>query len=304
MASLQAHFLDLFLRWQVKRRMQHITDINAARAALAGPPPPKVGPDIRITEDRLGGIPGEWITCTSARPRATLVYLHGGGYIACSPRTHRSITMAYARAGLRVFAPDYRLAPEHPFPAAVEDAVAAFRAVHAAATEPVVTGGDSAGGGLALAMMLALRDGGDALPLRAALFSPWTDLAVTGATVDSNSRRDAMFNAEMLRRAPPSYLGDADPRDPLASPVFADLRGLPPLLIHVGEREVLLDDSRRLAERARAAGVKVTISVWPAVPHVWQLAQALVPEARQSMRQAAAFLLEGTAAPIPARAAA
>jgi len=304
LASVQAHFLDLFLRWQVKRRMQHITDINAARAALAGPPPPKVGPDIRITEDRLGGIPGEWITCTSAPPRATLVYLHGGGYIACSPRTHRPITMAYARAGLRVFAPDYRLAPENPFPAAVEDAVAAFRAVHAAATEPVVAGGDSAGGGLALAMMLALRDGGDALPLRAALFSPWTDLAVTGATVESNSRRDAMFNAEMLRRAPPSYLGDADPRDPLASPVFADLRGLPPLLIHVGEREVLLDDSRRLAERARAAGVQVSISVWPAVPHVWQLAQALVPEARQSMRQAAAFLLEGTAEPIPARAAA
>jgi acetyl esterase/lipase len=153
-------------------------------------------------------------------------------------------------------------------------------------------------------MMLALRDAGDPLPLRAALFSPWTDLAVTGATVDSNSDRDPMFSAAMVRRAPAAYLGEADPLHPLASPVFAELAGLPPLLIHVGDREVLLDDSRRLAVRARAAGVDVTLSVWPAVPHVWQLAQALVPEARQSMRQAGAFLLAGTAAAIPARAAA
>ncbi len=220
----------------------------------------------------------------------TLLYLHGGGFIACSPRTHRPITGWFARHGFRVFAPDYRLAPEHPFPAAVEDAVAAWRALRAATPGRIVVAGDSAGGNLSLALMLALRNEGAVLPDAAALFSPATDMAGTGGSMHSNSGRDAMFRGDALQHLAAAYLGGADPRTPLASPLYGDLAGLPPLLIHVGEREVLRDDSTRLAERARAAGVLVDLQVWPVVPHVWQLAHATVPEARRSLAAAAAFL--------------
>lgn len=280
------------MRWHVKRKLGRVTDVEDVRRALGPPrlPPPR---GVTITPDTLGGVPGEWVAADGVPARATLLYLHGGGYIACSPATHRPITMAYARRGLRVFAPDYRLAPEHPYPAAVQDAAAAYRGLRDAPGRVgrIVTGGDSAGGGLAVAMMLMLRDAGDALPAAAALFSPWTDLAVTGGTIDSNTRWDAMFTGAIIRRGPEPYLGGADPYTPLASPLYADLAGLPPLLIHAGAREVLLDDSRRLAERGRAAGLAVSLSVWPVLPHVWQLAQGFVPEAARSLDEAAAFLL-------------
>ncbi|MGH9676801.1 MAG: alpha/beta hydrolase, partial [Candidatus Acidiferrum sp.] len=220
-----------------------------------------------------------------------LLYLHGGGYFGCSAETHRPITCSFAREGFRVYAPDYRLAPEHPFPAAVEDALAAYRGLRELgfAGERIVVGGESAGGGLTLALLLALRDKGEELPAAAILFSPWTDLAATGDSIQNNSKRCAMFDGADIAPTARHYVGNADPKNPLVSPLYGDLRGLPPMVIHVGADEVLLDDSTRLAEKARAAGVAVELKIWPVVPHAWQLAPHKIPEARQSLREAAEF---------------
>jgi acetyl esterase/lipase len=232
-----------------------------------------------------------------------LLYLHGGGYFACSPRTHRPITGTYARHGFEVFVPDYRLAPEHPFPAAVDDALAAWNGLleqgHVA--HRLTVSGDSAGGGLSLALLLTLRDRGQAQPAAAALLSPWTDLAGTGSSVTTNAASDAMFWAPGLIQAGAFYLGNTPPQNPIASPNYADLAGLPPMIIHAGAREMLRDDSTRLAEHAAAAHVPAELKIWPVVPHVWQLAQ-FVPEARQSLAEMAAFLLRHVnAAPPEAR---
>jgi monoterpene epsilon-lactone hydrolase len=275
----------LLLKATVKRKLRRSPDPRAARAAL------QAGAADTVGSDSVGGVPGEWLGPPDA-PR-TLLYLHGGGYFACSSRTHRPLTQVLARAGLRLFAADYRLAPEHPYPAAPDDAVAAYRGLLDAGAEGVVVAGDSAGGGLALALMLRLRELGVALPARAALFSPWTDLAATGESIRLNTRRDAMFVGDGIASGADAYVGGADRRDPLISPLHGDLAGLPPLLIHVGADEVLRDDSTRLAERARAAGVAVDLKVWPVVPHVWQIMAKFIPEGRQSLDAAARFLMAG-----------
>ncbi len=283
MASLQAHVTSWILKRRLKPRLARATTALEVRRLLR-PEPMKVPADVRITADKIAGVPGEWVE--AGKPDVTLLYLHGGGYVACSAETHRPITVGFAQNGLRVFAPDYRMAPEHPFPAAVDDALAVYRAL----TGKIVVAGDSAGGGLALAMLVSLRDAGEPLPSAVALFSPWTDLAATGESLVSNNRRCALFYGANIQKGARSYLGDADPRNPLASPLYADLSQLPPMLIHVGQNEVLLDDSKRLAEKARAAGVKVELKIWPVVPHDWQLMPSM-PEARQSLREAAKFLL-------------
>jgi monoterpene epsilon-lactone hydrolase len=294
MASWQAHAVDAMLRVMVKRRMRNNTDVASVRQILQSSRLP-VPHDVTYAPHWLGGVEGERVEAPSAAPNApALLYLHGGGYFACSPRTYRPITSWFAKAGFRVFAPAYRLAPEHRFPAAVLDAETAYLALldagHAADNTVVV--GDSAGGGLALALLLRLRDRKHRLPAAAALFSPWTDLAVTGASIQGNARREAMFWAPGIPAAAAFYLGGADSHTPLASPLYGDLRGLPPLIIHVGDRETLRDDSTRLAERARAACVRTELRVWPVVPHVWQLMHGFVPEARESLHQAAIFLKE------------
>ncbi|HYL83347.1 MAG TPA: alpha/beta hydrolase [Candidatus Angelobacter sp.] len=296
MASPQAHLAVWIIKWRVKRRLKGCRDYRLARQILR-PDPYKVPSAVRITAMELGGVGGEWVE--GAKPGGlTLLYLHGGGYFGCSAESHRAITAGFALQGFRVYAPNYRLAPEHPFPAAVEDAVAVYRALLDSGIPPdrLVVAGDSAGGGLALSLLLTLRASKTPLPAAAALFSPWTDLAATGDSVRTNSQRCALFHGPAVAPTALWYLGDADPKNPLASPLYAELSGLPPLLIHVGEDEVLRDDSTRLAEKARAAGVPVELKVWPVVPHVWQLAPTKIPEARQSMRETAAFLRERAAA--------
>jgi monoterpene epsilon-lactone hydrolase len=290
MASIQAHLAVWIIKWRVKRRLKGVRDYRRAREILR-PDPYKVPPSIRVTPAQLGGVPGEWVEGLNAGD-LVLLYLHGGGYFGCSAETHRPITVGFALQGFRVFAPDYRLAPENRFPAAVDDAVAVYRALLIAGHAPqnIVVSGESAGGGLTLSLMLALRAAAVPLPAGAALFSPWTDLAATGDSIRTNADRCAMFSGADIAPTARYYLGDTDPRNLLASPLYADLSGLPPLLIHVGEDEVLRDDSTRLAERARAAGVAVELKVWPVVPHAWQLAPHLIPEGRQSLREAAEFL--------------
>jgi acetyl esterase/lipase len=310
MASWQAHVLDALLRVTVKRRLRQNTDLAHVRAVLNSGNLP-IPPNIAYRRHQFGRVGGEWVLAPDAGAAPpVLLYLHGGGYFACSAVTHRSITSWFAKAGFSVFVPDYRLAPEHPYPAAVEDAEAAYLALldqgHDAGN--IVVAGDSAGGGLTLALLLRLRDRLHRLPASAALFSPWTDLAGTGASVKTNATRDAMFTGAGLTAAAAFYLGRTSARTPLASPLYGDLRGLPPLLIHVGARELLRDDSTRLAERAQEAGVRVTLRVWPVVPHVWQLLHRFVPEGRESLRETAAFLRaavgDGTAGHAPRELAA
>ncbi len=292
-ASWQAHVLAWYLRQTFKPRLNRARDIAHLRR-LFTPPRFRVPREIRIEAASVGGVPGEWVT--GADPDSTiLVYLHGGGYFGCSAETHRAITVGFAREGFRVFAPDYRRAPEHVFPAALDDAMAVYRALPGDASQVIISG-ESAGGGLALALLVALRDAGISLPPAAAVFSPWTDLAASGASVHDNEARCAMFLASSVVSAARGYLGDTDPSHPLASPLYADLHGLPPLMIHVGQDEVLRDDSIRFAERARAAGVPVELKIWPVVPHAWQLAYAVMPEARQSLREASVFLWSAVAA--------
>lgn len=291
MASWQAHALDAIVRVRVKRKLKQNPSLETVRRVMnaGGLPAPK---DVEYRAATVGGIAGEWVVRPGlAGDAPVLLYLHGGGYFACSPRTHRPITGSFARAGLRVFVPDYRLAPEHPYPAAVEDAQAAWAGLlgEGYPAGSISVGGDSAGGGLALALMLALRDEGHALPAAGVLFSPWTDLAATGSTIRTNARREAMFDVDSSQDGAAFYLGGRDPCTPGISPLYADLHGLPPLLIHVGDREVLRDDATRVAAKARAAGVSVEERVWPVVPHVWQMA-LFVPEARESLIRAAEFV--------------
>jgi monoterpene epsilon-lactone hydrolase len=290
MASFQAYIAVWMCKWRVKRRLKGVRDYRRARAILK-PDPYKVPDSIRVTPGKLGGVPGEWVEGPK-KGEIVLLYLHGGGYFGCSAETHRPITAGFALQGFRVYAPDYRLAPENRFPAAVDDAVAVYRALLDAGYLPqtIVVAGESAGGGLALSMMLALRAAGIPLPAGAAVFSPWTDLAATGDSIRTNADRCAMFSGSDIAPTAGYYLGETDPYDPLASPLYADLQGLPPLIIHVGADEVLRDDSTRLAERARAAAVAVELKIWPVVPHAWQLAPHMIPEGRQSLREAGEFL--------------
>lgn len=291
MASWQAHAIDAALRLLVKRRLPQDFDVQKMRARMERMAQSRVK-GVRISQARVGCL-GEWVEVPGlAADAPVMLYLHGGGYTVCSPRTHRPITAFFARAGFRVFCPDYRLAPEHPFPAALEDAVASCEGLLSGQARPggMVVAGDSAGGGLALALLVALRDRKRPLPAAAALLSPWTDLAITGKSVHTNARRDAYLNGQDAARTASLYLGSADPRTPLASPLYADLHGLPPTIIHVGQREILRDDATRVAERLRAAGCEVALSIFPLFPHVGQLFHRILPEGRESLAQMAAFL--------------
>ena len=300
MASWQARLAAFFVRHRIKPALGDMRDIARVRAVFATRLPVPRG--ARFTPGQLGGVPGEWVEAADpfaagAARRLTVLYLHGGGFIGCSARTHRPLTAAIALLGARLFVPDYRLAPEHPFPAAIDDVCAAWRALRAGADPDarLTVAGDSAGGNLALALMLVLREAGERLPDAAALFSPGTDLTGASPSLDENAGRDVLFDRAAIEQVVATYLAGADPHQPLASPLLGDLRGLPALLVHVGADELLRDDSVRLAEKARAAGVAVELKVWPVVPHVWQMMVHL-PEARRSVAAAVRFLRDASAA--------
>jgi epsilon-lactone hydrolase len=294
--SLQNRLLTWALRRWIKPGSRRDQDVFASRVRTGRVPfGAKLAPGWRIRAERGAALNGEWIEPVAPNHPAhgrCILYFHGGAYIAMSPRTHRSVTSRLAAgADTRLFALDYRLAPEHPFPAALEDALAAWRAV-SAGTPPsrIVVAGDSAGGGLTLALLIALRDAGDQPPAAAVLFSPWTDLAATGNSLIDNDAADPMFFGSWVAPMARYYLGDTPATNPLASPFYADLTGLPPLLFQVGDCEVLLDDSRRVAENAMRSGVEVTLRIWPGVPHAWQVFAPILPEGRAALREAGAFI--------------
>jgi epsilon-lactone hydrolase len=240
-----------------------------------------------------GGVSGEWLNGANHRNDCTILYLHGGCYATGSVDTHRDLIVRLSvAASMRVLGLNYRLAPLHPFPAAVEDAVAAFRWLLKNGIDParIALAGDSAGAGLALATTITIRDEGLPLPAAIVCISPWVDLAVTGASMQSKAAADPIVTREMLLGWAKLYLAGQDPRTPLASPLYADLRSLPPLLIQAGSAEVLLDDATRLAERALAAGVNASLEIWPEMIHVWHSFAPILTEAREAIERIGRFV--------------
>jgi len=227
-----------------------------------------------------------------ASPSCVLMHLHGGAYFMGAPASYRSRTMRLSyRCGAEVFAPDYRLAPEHPAPAALEDAVDAWcELTRLRPGMPKFVSGDSAGGGLAISLMAALRDQGLPLPDGAVLFSPWTDMTVSGASYDDNDRRDVWLSRAHCETWAGHYLGDVDPRDPRVSPLYAKLEGFPPMLLLVGDQEVLLDDARKVHERALAAGVASVLHVGREMQHDWPLTLPWLEESREAWSAIARFV--------------
>ena len=266
-----------------------IAERRAAIELVAAPPPP--GTTVEPVD--AGGVPAEWVIAAGVDSVRVLLYLHGGAYQIGSPTTlRRMIALISAAAQVRVLSAGYRLAPEHPFPAAVDDVLTAYRFLLNGGADPaaIAIAGDSAGGGLALATLVALRDAGDPLPAAAVAMSPWTDLALTGESLSTRADVDVMIKPDGMRESAATYLAGADPRHPYASPLYADLHGLPPILIHVGDAEVILDDSTRFAAKARAAGVDVTLEVWDQMPHVWHAFAGLLPESGQAIERIGGWL--------------
>jgi acetyl esterase/lipase len=255
----------------------------------------QVPADVRCQEVDAGGVPGEWITTPEATADRVMLYLHGGAYTIGSVNTHRELISRLSRAaGVRALALNYRLAPEHPFPAAVKDAVSAYRWLLESGVEParIVIAGDSAGGGLTVAALVALRDAGGPLPAAGVCLSPWVDLEGIGDSMTAKAEVDPLIEREGLIEMAKAYLGGADPRTPLAAPLYADLTGLPPLLIHVGTAETLLDDSTRLAERAGCAGVDVVFEPWEDMIHVWHIFASVLPQGQQAVERVGQFIRE------------
>lgn len=292
MPSLRACLVNLYIRKTLKPLPLADIDGPELRRLIEARALPFLPKGVQCEEVRAP-VRGEWLRPTSVMPGRTIFYLHGGGYVFGSPRMYRPITYALARAAnAPVFALDYRLAPEHRCPAAIEDALAAWDWLVATDVSPneIVVGGDSAGGGLTLALMQALRDRGREMPGAAFLFSPWTDLASRGASMVENDERDAMFMADSLIRGAARYAGELSLDDPRVSPLYGRFDGLPRMAIFVSSDEVLRDDSVRVAEKARMAGVTVDLVIEEGLVHIWPLFKPLMPESARTINQTAAFV--------------
>ena len=251
--------------------------------------------DIAVTLGTLGGRPVAWLVPPECEPGRVVLHVHGGAYVVGAYETHRELAARIGRASrARVALLEYRLAPEWPFPAALDDVIAAVKELVEGGIAParLALVGDSAGGGLVVAAVCGLRDQGLALPGCGVAISPWTDLAATGPSLAQFQARDPLLDADMLRGTALVYLNGADPRDPRASPLYADLRGLPPLLIQCGTCDVLHDDATRLAERARSAGVVVTLEIWEQMVHVWHLFAQQLSEGRAACERIGSFITQ------------
>jgi acetyl esterase/lipase len=287
-----------------------MSEIDAIRALLTSQPRPvgwaerraridevgsvwPVADDIRLEPVDLGGVPGEFSLAPGSDAARVLMFFHGGGYCSGSIVSHRRmVTEAGRAARMRTLAVAYRLAPEHPFPAAHEDALTAWQYLRAQgfAADHIAVGGDSAGGNLTICLINRLRAAGDAQPACAWLASPWTDLTASGASYITKDAVDPLIHKGYIEELASAYAGAADRRDPLISPLFADLTGFPPVLIQVGSAETLLDDSARFAREAGAADVAVTLEIWPHMIHAWPMWNAKLADGRKALAQAGEFM--------------
>jgi len=276
----------------VGARMTLLTDLARLRAFMSvGSSRPILPRGTQWQRVPANGVPAEWICAPGVLSDRVLLYLHGGGWVLGLYNNHRWLAAQLSRVcNARVLCVDYRLAPKAPYPAALDDCLAAYRWLLQSGIEPrhIAIGGDSAGGNLTLTTMLALRDAGEPLPAAGVCISPATDLACMGETF--RTKDDAMLSPDLALMMVRSYIGQNDPLAPLISPLYADLRSLPPILIHAGESEILLSDATRLAERACVAGVDVTLKVWPAMWHVWHMFAPFLPEARQAVDDIGTFV--------------
>jgi epsilon-lactone hydrolase len=291
--SLNAYglFTSAFFRARTRPEVMRARFERFARTTRAGLL--QKHPKLAFEDHRAGTLEIESL-CAVDAPRCVVIHLHGGAFVFGSPATYRNRAMRLSyRLGAEVFVPDYRLAPEHPFPAALDDVLVTYRYVRAVRPHtPILVTGDSAGGGLALSLLVRLREQGAAQPAGVIALSPWTDLAVTGASVDVNRAADRWLSRAHLERWARYYAGAADPRTPLLSPLYAELHGLPPLLLLAGEHEVLLDDARRVAERAGQAGTDARVLVGRAMQHDWPLTLPWLEESKEAWRAMAAFAAE------------
>ncbi len=295
--SLRAELLRLALRATFKRHGNTIPSIAQVRAYTEKftyfvPPPPRSTVAVKTA---MGGVPAVRVATPRSRADRHILYLHGGAYVCGRPAHYRDFIWRIAdKAAATIHVLDYRLGPEHPFPAAVDDAVMAYRSLLAAGSGPkqLAVMGDSAGGGLTFAALLRLRDERDPMPAAAVALSPWTDLTLTSESSRRFAKADPMLSVGPAKLFVRWYLGEADPKHPYASPMFGDPAGLPPSFMQVGSDEILLDDTVRWGERMRGAGVGAEVEVWPRMPHAWQLSARVLPEGREAIRRIGLFLRE------------
>ena len=299
MPSWQFHLIRLVFRLRrILDPPTGVLDVEKARLEtedLAAKFRTKI--EFTSTPVNINTVPGEWVSPPGAMTGRVILYFHGGSYNSGSINSHRDLVANIANsANARALIIDYRLAPENPFPAAVEDALAAYQWLLSNGNRPdqIIVAGDSCGGGLALSLLVSLRDASEPLPAAAVCLSPWTDLTCTGESWGTNARADIMLDPGGIKESARVYLDGADPRTPLASPLFADLKDLPPTLIQVGSDELILSDSTRFAEQAQAAGVDVTLEVWDGMQHEWHFVANYLPESRQAIDRIGEFIKNHT----------
>lgn len=296
MPSLGHMFCRIFIKSWVATKFNPSISIEKARKGLEDLTKfAHLPSNTQVEQVTFNAISAEWVCGRVSHEDRAILYLHGGGYNMCSPNTHREMVACIAKiCGVKVLVPDYRLAPEHQFPCALEDAILAYRWLidRGFTGGQIAIAGDSAGAGLSIATAISLRDAGNPLPASIACISPWIDLAMTGDSIKTNSKVDPMLNEAWLKTMATNYVGNEDLRSPLASPLYADLSGLPPLLIHVGSDEILFDDSIRIAKKAENAEVSVTLKVYDHLWHVFHLNARLMPEAKSALEDFGSFINE------------
>ncbi|NNL55241.1 MAG: alpha/beta hydrolase [Woeseia sp.] len=289
-----------FVRWVTSRYVQrldpHSADVFEVRRKLDSfSRLLRKARGVKVEATHINGLYAEWLRPKKTNSDRVLLYLHGGAYVLGSCSTHRKMVSHIARAaGINALVPEYRLAPENKFPAAIEDAVGLYRALLAAGTkaENIIIAGDSAGGGLTVATLLSLRHAGDPMPRAAILLSPFLDVTASGESAKTRADKDPWFRADDISAVVENYCSEEEVRHPMVSPVFANAAGLPPTFIQVGDHEILLSDSTRFADNMREAGCSVEIEVWPEMWHVWQLFVGKMPESRQAIEKIADYIRE------------
>jgi acetyl esterase/lipase len=293
MASQESMFIRQMLKASVANQKPGMSLEEARKGLEALTSLTPLAGDIKVEPLTVEGMHAEWVSAPNAKEDRVFLYLHGGAYIMGSCKTHRDLASKISRASAStVLVIEYRLAPENPYPAAVEDALAAYRWLLKSGVSPekLAVGGDSAGGGLTMSLLLSLKEAGDPMPAAAVLISPWVDLEGSGESMMSRAELDPWLKPLESKAAPALYIGELDRRDPIVSSIYADLKGLPPMLVHVGDHEILLDDSVRLVNKAREDGVEVNFKIWDEMWHVFQ--QFAMPEAAEAIAEIGQFVEE------------